>query len=733
VRFETQILPRMTSHQPYIPASQTLPELTPRALILGVLLGLIFSASSVYLALKIGLTVSSSIPIAVLSITIFRALGRTSILENNIVQTTGSASDSVAAGVVFTVPAILLMGYDLDISRVAILAAAGGLMGILMMIPLRRALIVKEHGTLIYPEGTACAEVLIAGEERGLQAKRVFQAFGIGFVYKFLMGGLKLWRDVPGKALGFYPGAAVSTEISPELLGVGYIIGPRIAGYLFAGGCFAYLVLAPAIKLVGSGLTEPFGFPAVKLIRDMSPGEIRSSFIFYIGAGAVASAGIIALARALPTIVTSFAASWKDLRASRLGQAVTKLRTEDDLPISVTIGGSIVLAIVLTLLPQVGVNLLGAILIVIFGFFFATVSSRVCGQIGSSANPISGMTIAALLGTCLIFVAIGWTGVDHRVQAIAIAAVVAVATANAGNTSQDLKTGFLVGATPRRQQIAILVGTIGSAMVIGWTLTLLNRAYTYPVPETHPAFSAQAAAPTAGGRPAVEVLPETMSGFRLAGGDSVDQNTYQVVRVYVITEGVAAGKYLMDSATHELRYVLDPGIGGRVHEFQGRVIPRLDSPKATIMALVTDGILTHKLPWALVLLGVFITIAIELMGVQALPVAVGVYLPISTSSAMFAGGVIRWLIERRAKTTQQSIAELESGPGVLFSSGLIAGGAICGIVLAAIAGFLGSADALAEKVPLFHALGALATSNLLAVLCFAAMGVVLFRVASQKS
>jgi putative OPT family oligopeptide transporter len=723
----------MTSHQPYVPAAQSLPELTPRALVLGVLLGLIFSASSVYLALKIGLTVSSSIPIAVLSITIFRALGRTSILENNIVQTTGSASDSVAAGVVFTIPAILLMGYDLDIGRVAILATVGGLMGILMMIPLRRALIVKEHGTLIYPEGTACAEVLIAGEERGLQAKRVFQAFGVGFVYKFLMGGLKLWRDVPGKALGFYPGAAVSTEISPELLGVGYIIGPRIAGYLFAGGCFAYLVLAPAIKLVGSGLSEPFGFPAVKLIRDMSPGELRSSFIFYIGAGAVASAGIIALARSLPTIVSSFAASLKDLRESRLGQAVTKLRTEDDLPISVTIGGSIALAIVLTLLPQLGVNLVGAILIVIFGFFFATVSSRVCGQIGSSANPISGMTIAALLGTCLLFVLIGWTGVDHRVQAISIAAVVAVATANAGNTSQDLKTGFLVGATPRRQQIAILVGAVGSAIVVGWTLTLLNRAYTYPVPETHPPFSAQALAPSPQGRAAVEVRPETMAGFRIAGSDSIDRGSYQVVRVYVVTEGVAAGKYLMDPATHELRYVLDPGIGGRIHEFGGRAIPRLDSPKATIMALVTDGILTHKLPWALVLLGVFITIAIELMGVQALPVAVGVYLPISTSSAMFVGGVVRWLIERRAKAAQQSIAEVESGPGVLFSSGLIAGGAICGIVLAAIAGVLGSADALAEKMPLFHALGAVAESNVLAFVLFALMGTLLFRVASQKS
>src|SRR2546428_4558772 len=506
------------------------------------------------------------------------SLGRPSILENNIVQTTGSASDSVAAGVVFTIPAILLMGYDLDISRVAVLATVGGLMGVLMMIPLRRALIVKEHDTLIYPEGTACAEVLIAGEERGLQAKRVFQAFGVGFVYKFLMGGLKLWRDVPGKALGFYPGAAVSAEISPDLMGVGYIIGPRIAGYLFAGGCFAYLVLAPAIKLVGSGLSEPFGFPPVKLIRDMSPGELRSSFIFYIGAGAVASAGIIALARSLPTILSSLASSLKDLRATRLGQAVTRLRPEDDLPISLTVGGSISLAIVLTLLPQVGVNLLGAILIVLFGFFFATVSSRVTGQIGSSANPISGMTIAALLGTCLIFVAVGWTGVDHRVQAISIAAVVAVAAANAGNTSQDLKTGFLVGSTPPRQPIAILVGALGSALVVGWTLTLLNRAYTYPVPETHPAFSAQALAPAAGGgRAAVEVLPETMSSFRIAASDSADHATYQVVRVYVITEGVAAGKYLMDPATHELRYVVDPGIGGRIHEYH----PPTSSPPAS--------------------------------------------------------------------------------------------------------------------------------------------------------
>src|SRR5437868_7805802 len=724
--------PGSTPHQSYVSPSQSPAELTVRAIVLGVILGLIFGASNVYLALKIGLTVSASIPIAVLSITIFRWLGRSTILENNIVQTTGSAADSVSAGVVFTIPAILLMGYDLDISRVTILAIAGGLMGVLMMIPLRRALIVKEHGNLPYPEGTACAEVLIAGDRGGIHARTVFQAFGIAFLYKFLMTALKLWLELPGKVLRGYQNAEVRVEVSPELLGVGYIIGPRIAGYLFAGGCLAYVVLMPAIKLFGSSMTEPM-FGTTKLIRDMSAGEVRAAFVFYIGAGAVASAGIIALARSLPTIIAAFRAGFADMRASRVGQAIAaKLRTDDDLPITVTVFGSIALAIVLALLPQIGVNLLGGILIILFGFFFTTVSSRICGQIGSSANPISGMTIAALLGTCLIFVAIGWTGVDHRVQALSIAAVVAVATANAGNTSQDLKTGFLVGSTPRRQQIAILFGALASALAVGWTLTLLNRAYTYPVPETHAAFDTQSLTPPPGGRAPVEVLPATMSGFRLAGGDSVDHATYQVVRVYVVTQGVVAGKYLMDPATHELRYVLDPGIGGRIRDYHGRVIPRLDSPKATIMALITDGILTHKLPWALVLLGAFITIAIELMGVQALPVAVGVYLPISTSSALFAGGVVRWLIERRSHARQQPIAEVESGPGVLFSSGLIAGGAICGIVLAAIAGVLGSADALAERVPVSHSLGGLPASNALAFGLFAALGALLYGVALRK-
>ena len=717
----------MAEHQPYVLPTQSPAEFTARSVVLGAVLGLVFGASSVYLALKIGLTVSASIPIAVLSITIFRALGRATILENNITQTVGSAGESIAAGVVFTIPAILLMGYDLDIGRVAVLATIGGLLGILMMIPLRRALIVKEHGNLTYPEGTACAEVLVAGDKGGIHAKTVFQAFGIAFVFKFLMVGLKTWVEYPGHVFRWFKNAEFRMDMGPELMGVGYIIGPRIAGYLFAGGTLAYLVLMPAVKLFGDSMTEPM-YPATTLIRDMSASEIRANFVFYIGAGAVATAGIIALIRALPTIIGAFAAGFADLRRSRIGQAVARLRTDDDLPIAYAAIGAVALALVLAVLPQVGVGLLGAILIVAFGFFFTTVSSRICGQIGSSANPISGMTIAALIGTASIFLVLGWIGVDHRVQAISIACVIAVAAANAGATSQDLKTGFLVGATPRRQQVGILIGAATSAVVVGWTLTLLNRAYEYPVPERHAGFVVPAAS-TAD----VEVLDETVSGFRVAGGETTDTATYGVVRVYVPTENVLPGKYLMDPATRELRYVVDPGIGGRIREFEGRTLTRLDSPKATLMALITDGILTQRLPWALVLIGMFLAIAIELMGLQSLPVAVGVYLPISTSASMFAGGIIRWLIERRGQAEQRSMAEIESGPGVLFSSGLIAGGAIAGIVVAAIAGATGSAETLARSVGLDRVLGWFATSDLVAVVLFALLGAGLYRVASRKT
>ncbi len=720
--------PSAPAFQPYIASTQSPAELTIRAVVLGAILGVIFAASSVYLALKIGLTVSASIPIAVLAVAFFRTLGKSTILENNIVQTTGSAGESIAAGVVFTLPAILLMGYDLTVSKVAVIAVIGGLLGILMMIPLRRALIVKEHGKLTYPEGTACAEVLIAGDKGGLQARLLFQAFGLAFVYKFLMAGLRIWKEYPGRVSEFYKGASISAEVSPELMGVGYIIGPRIAGYLFAGGSLAYLVLIPAIKLFGSGLTQPI-FAETKLIKDMSPGEVRAEFIFYIGAGAVATAGIIALIRSLPTIVSAFRSGFQDLKGS-MGMAVTRLRTDLDLPIWVTIAGSIALALILTLLPQVGVNLLGAALIIIFGFFFVVVSSRITGEIGVSANPISGMTIAALIGTATIFLFIGWTGVDHRVAAISIAAVIAVSAALAGTTSQDLKTGFLVGSTPKRQQIAIMVGAMTSALAIGWTISLLNTTYTNVIPERHPGVTLQAAAPGSADRSV------TSLGERLRH----EGREWDVVRVNLPTDGVQPGKYLLDPSTREVAYLVDPGIGGRVREINGKPITKLDSPKATIMALVTDGILTQRLPWGLILIGVFLTFAIELMGLQSLPIAVGVYLPISTSAPMFIGGAVRWLVERRLRSGSRSIAEVESGPGVLFASGLIAGGAIAGVVIAGLAAALvaraeaaqvPAAEYLAHAVGLEQLVGGFATSDLAAIVMFALLGTVLYRVARR--
>jgi putative OPT family oligopeptide transporter len=720
--------PEPSAFRPYVPPTRSPAELTLRAVILGALLGIVFAASSVYLALKIGLTVSASIPIAVLAVAFFRTLGKSTILENNIVQTTGSAGESIAAGVVFTLPAILLMGYDLTINKVAVIAVIGGLLGVLMMIPLRRALIVKEHGNLPYPEGTACAEVLIAGDKGGLQARLLFQAFGLAFLYKFLMAGLKLWKEYPGRVSTFYKGASISAEVSPELLGVGYIIGPRIAGYLFAGGSLAYLVLIPAIKLFGEGLNQPI-FAETKLIREMSPAEVRAAFVFYIGAGAVASAGIIALVRALPTIVSAFRSGFQDLKGS-VGDVASRLRTDIDLPIWVTIAGSIGLALLLTILPQVGVNLLGALLIIIFGFFFVVVSSRITGEIGVSANPISGMTIAALIGTTTIFLLIGWTGVDHRVAALSIAGVIAVAAGNAGATSQDLKTGFLVGATPKRQQIAIMVGAVTSALAIGWTITLLNSTYTNVVPERHPGVTLQAAPPGAPDRSV------TGTGERMRH----EGKEWEVVRVNIPTEGIQPGKYLIDPQSHEVSFLVDPGIGGRVREINGKPITKLDSPKATIMALVTDGILTRRLPWGLVLIGVFLTVAIELMGLQSLPIAVGVYLPISTSAPMFIGGAVRWLVERRLRGGARSIAEVESGPGVLFASGLIAGGAIAGVAIAGIAAVLvakaeaaqvPAADYLAHILGLQQALGGFATSDLAALAVFALLGAVLYRVARR--
>ena len=446
------------SHEPYVSAATLLPEFTIRAVALGAIFGVIFGASTVYLGLKVGLTVSASIPIAVLAITILRAFGRASILENNIVQTTGSAGESIAAGIVFTIPALLILGLDIDILRTSLIAAAGGLLGVLLMIPLRRSLIVKEHGNLAYPEGTACAEVLIVGEKGGSDAQTVFLGFGVGLVYKFLMAGFKFWKEVPAKVLTWFQGARVAAEISPELLGVGYIIGPRVASYMLGGGVIAALVLTPLIKFFGAGLqTNIFPAPPGELIGNMSAALVFDRYVRYIAAGAVATGGIISLVRSLPTIVQAFKAGVKDFGggASAAGQLA---RTERDLPIPYAMGGVIALLIAVVAIPKFEVDLISALMILIFGFFFVTVSSRICGQIGSTSNPISGMTIATLLFTSLIFLLLGRMSPGDRVIALTVGAIVCVAAANAGNTSQDLKTGFLVGATPKWQQIGLLVG-----------------------------------------------------------------------------------------------------------------------------------------------------------------------------------------------------------------------------------------------------------------------------------
>ncbi len=472
---------------PYVAPTSTVAEFTPRAVILGVLFGLVFGASTVYLGLKVGLTVSASIPIAVLAITILKAFGKASILENNIVQTTGSAAESIAAGIVFTIPALLILGLDLDITRTSMIAAAGGLLGVLLMIPLRRSLIVKEHANLPYPEGTACAEVLIVGEKGGSDARMVFLGFGVALVYKFLMSGFKFWKEIPAKVLTWYQGARVAAEISPELLGVGYIIGPRVASYMFGGGVIAALVLTPLIKFFGAGLqTNIFPAQPGELIANMSASVVFDRYVRYIAAGAVAAGGVISLVRSLPTILQAFRAGVKDFTGGQRGDGVP--RTERDIPIGYAAGGVVLLLIAITVIPQYEIDWLSALLILVFGFFFVTVSSRICGQIGSTSNPISGMTIATLLFTSLFFLLLGRMGAGERVIALTVGAIVCVAAANAGNTSQDLKTGFLVGATPGKQQIALLIGALTSALVIGWTLDFLNKSAINLLPVNYPSL-----------------------------------------------------------------------------------------------------------------------------------------------------------------------------------------------------------------------------------------------------
>lgn len=457
--------------KPYVAASEVVKEFSLGPIVVGIVLGILFGASSLYLALKVGMTVSASIPVAVLSITLFKAFSkmfgfrRATILENNMVQTTGSAGESIAFGVAVTMPALLILGYDLDLTRIMTVSILGGLIGVLMMIPLRQALIVKEHGKLIYPEGTACAEVLIVGEKGGSSGKIVFGGFFLGLFYKFFNVGMKLWKDVPEKAFSFFKGSAVSAEVSPELLGVGYIIGLRTAAIMMAGGVLSSFVLIPMIVLFGGSLTQPL-FPAKTLISEMGIHDVWRNYVLYIGAGAVAAGGIISLFQSLPTIVHGAKSGLASV-FNKSGSSEVRDRTNDDLPFSFVVIGTIVMVIALWMAPALHINLFSAIMIMIFGFLFVTVSSRLTGEIGSSSNPISGMTVATLLLTCLVFLAVGWVGPEYRVGALSIAAVVCIAASNAGTTSQDLKTGYIVGATPRYQQIGLLIGALTSAIVIG--------------------------------------------------------------------------------------------------------------------------------------------------------------------------------------------------------------------------------------------------------------------------
>jgi putative OPT family oligopeptide transporter len=747
--------------KPFVPASESPREFTFRAVAIGAILGIIFAASSVYLALKVGMTVSASIPVAVLSITLFRLFGRATILENNIVQTTGSAGESIAFGVATTMPVVLLLGLDMDLMPIIIISLLGGILGVLMMIPLRQGLIVKEHGKLTYPEGTACADVLIVGEQGGANAKTVFMGFGIGALYKLLNAGTKLWQEVPNRMLGFFKGGSVSAEVTPELLGVGYIIGPKVSANMFAGGILSYLILIPAIKIFGENLAEPI-FPSTQLIKDMGPSLIRNAYVLYIGAGAVATGGIISLIRSLPTIVSAFRRGFKAFLDSRNAGAAKEevLRTDRDLPMSLVVFGSLGLVLAIWLAPIIHINILSAVLIVLFGFFFVTVSSRITGEIGSSSNPISGMTVATLLITCLLFLAAGWTGVSYRAMALATAAIVCIAASNGGTISQDLKTGYLVGATPKYQQISIMVGVVTSALVIGLIVIGLNNAYTSTTSVSYPGYTAP-----------VEKNSKTRIG--------PDGNTYYVVHVTEQTGNVLIGKYLADGSGR-IRYLIDPGIAGIVSEaepepvsFPGyaaiverdgetrvgpdgntyyvvhvteqtgnvptgkyladgsgqirysiKEIRKLDAPKTRLFSMIIDGILTRKLPWELVMIGIFLALVMELVGVSSLPFAVGLYLPLSSSTPIMAGGIIRALVDKKRKGPS---SEAEFSPGVLLSSGYIAGAAIMGVI---IAGLVGAEWDTA--IDLSAHMGFLSQADWFAMIPFAVIMYILYRAGISK-
>jgi putative OPT family oligopeptide transporter len=646
----------MAEWKPYVPAAESPAEFTAKAILLGILFGLLFGASTVYLGLRAGLTVSASIPIAVLAISVLKKFGGSTILENNIVQTIGSAGESVAGGVVFTLPALIFLvpfgpAY-FNYLQITMLTLAGGILGVLMMVPLRRALIVKEHGVLPYPEGTACAEVLVAGERGGQLASLVFGGLAVGAIWKALSWIFGLFRTNVGYVMprsSQFPNATLDVDISPEYLGVGYVIGPAIAGTMVAGGVLAWLGLLPLLTILGNYITEPFppihpnfavnpatGRPF--LISEMDPGQLWSAYIRYIGAGGVLAAGLITLARTLPTIVSSARGGLKGF-ADSATDAGRRLRIERDIPMTVVLGGCVLLAIFLAVMPTLPTqgNVVASVLILLFGFFFATVSSRITGLIGSSSNPISGMTIATLILTCVLFVGLGWTGDIYSPVALCVGAIVCIAAANAGTTSQDLKTGYIVGATPLYQQLGLIIGVLTSGLIIGLTMLYMHRVF---------------------------------------------------------------------------------GIGSEA----------VPAPQATLMSTIITGLLNQNLPWGLVLVGIFITITLELCGVHSLSFAVGLYLPIATTAPIFAGGMVRWWVERKTGPGQES----DVGAGTLFSSGLIAGGSIAGILFAILVGTgtIGPFQALGAAFPFFaqeSVLGQLASSAL-----FIGLAVIVARMAMRK-
>lgn len=666
-----------TGFQPFVPAHESPPELTVRAILLGCIFGLLFGAVTVYVGLRAGMTVAASIPIAVLSISVLRGLGRASILENNIVQTTGNAGQSIAAGVIFTLPALIFLGFRLEYWTIFLLALIGGWLGVFFMIPLRRQLIVEEHGKLTYPEGTACADVLLAGERSGSFASRVFWGLGLGSLYTLFQNGnlFGAWPSTPRYEPHWLKGAAISADTTAEYLGVGYIIGARISGVILSGGILSWLVIMPAIYFFGSRFPQAI-YPGTIPIAQMSPNDLWGAYIRPMGAGAVAAAGVITLLKTMPTIFGALREGVKNLRRNARSHS-RSLRTEDDISMPIVLLGSLglVLAIFLflTFRPIPGAehgwaaNLAAALLIMVFGFLFVTVSSRIVGLIGSSSNPISGMTIATLMATAAIFLVKGWTAPAFGALAITIGGVVCIAAANAGDTSQDLKTGFLVGATPRKQQIALLIGVSVATFAVGGTLLLMNKGLA-EFREVSIPWSLSAH------HDGVTIQEQHFQQTQIEVIHPDDQHDVRSGSQYVLLNALgshelADGKYLYNPADQKIEVQWIPGIGSR----------QAAAPQARLMATVINGILGRKLPWDLVLLGVFLVIAVELLGIHSLSFAVGAYLPISATAAIFVGGVVRWYADRARRREDASEAEEQISPGSLYASGLIAAGGIVGL------------------------------------------------------